>query len=206
MMYLTDVANLALGRLGVGSTINDLANEYSTAAKILKRHLRVSLNSVLEQHTWNFATRSAVLNKQFDDPENGYAFSYYSPADCLAVRQIASDGNFIRNLELYPEQKLPFEERHIGMQILLYTNVRNAHILYTAAMDENSVFPTHFAKSWSAQWAVDIAPSLITNNYPKVRDTLDSDAYNDLAKGIADDLIRTPQYTYAKSPLITTRY
>ena len=206
MLYKTDIANMALGRLGVSSTITDLETEYSTEANIIKRHFRTSLNDILEQHYWNFARRSAQLILQFSNPEPGYAYSYHMPADSLIPRQIAQDEKYIKNFELYPDQKIPFQEIIIGTTRLIYTNLANAWMEYTALVEENSVFPSHFGKGFAAQLSIDIAPSLITNNYPKIKNALNSEAENAISKSIADDLVRQPQFTNAASSLVRCRY
>lgn len=197
---------MALGRLGVSSTITDLELDLSTEAKIIKRHFRSSLDYLLEQHEWNFARRVAPLSLQFNDPEKGFAYSYHMPADSLVIRQIAYEGNFMRDQELYLNQKIPWTEIIIGTSRLLYTNLDRAHAEYTAQMPENSVFPTHFGKALAALLSKDIAPSLITSNYPKVSGTLNSEADNAIDHGIADDLARQPQFTNAESSFVRARY
>lgn len=206
MLYKTDIANMALGRLGLSSTIADLENDFSTEAKIIKRHFRTSLDYLLEQHEWNFAKRSVKLSLQFTDPEEGYGFSYHWPVKALVIRQIAPEGRFIKDMELYPDQKIHFEERYIGTTKLVYTDLDLAYAQYTEQVDSNSVFPNHFGRSLAAQLSKDVAPSLITNNFPKIKAALNSEADNDIASGIADDLARQPQFQDADSTFVRCRY
>jgi len=206
MMYKTDIANMALGRLGISSTITDLESDISTEAQILKRHFRLSLDYLLEQHQWNFARKTIALSKQFDNPEPSWAFSYNMPADCLVIRQIAYNGNFIQSVEMHPGDKIPFTEVVVGGVPLIYTNLSNAHAEYTRRIEENGAFPNHFGRALSAQLSMDIAPSLITSNYVKIKASLNEDAFNDVAAGIADDLARQPQFTEADSPFIKARH
>ena len=206
MMYKSDIANMALGRLGVSSTITDIESDFSTEAKIIKRHFRTSLDYLLEQHFWNFARGTAVLIKQFDNPDSTHLYSYYMPGDALLIRQLAFQGNFINGIELYPDQKIPFDEVYVGTTRLIYTNLSEAEAEYTKQVAENSVFPSHFGRALAALLSKDIAPSLITSNYPKVRETLNADAENDIAHGIADDLTRTPQQVNAESSFVRARY
>lgn len=205
-IFKTDIANLALGRLGLSSTITDLETDLSTEAKILKRHFRESLDFLLEQHHWNFARRSALLIKQFDDPEVNYNFSYFYPADALVIRQIAYKGHFIKNIEQYLDQKIPFNEVYFGSVRLLYTDLRDAHAEYTARVEENDIFPSHFGRALAAQLSLDIAPSLITSNFPKIKEALNNDAFNAVAAGISDDLARQPQFNNSDSTFVRARY
>ncbi len=206
MLYKTDIANMALGRLGVSSTITDLEVDLSTEAKIIKRHFRHSLDYLLEQHYWAFARRSQQLKLQFNDPEPNYSFSYYMPADALVIRQIAYDENYVKNLELYPDQKYPWDEIYIGSTRLMYCDLDKAYAEYTAQVEENSIFPQHFGRALAALLSKDIAPSLITSNYPKISATLNSEADNAIAAGIADDLARRPQYQNSESTFVRCRY
>ena len=196
---------MAIGRLGLSSTIDDLETDLSVVGKIIKRHFRASLDYILEQHEWNFARRTAPLLIQFNNPEKAYEFSYHMPPKALVIRQIAYEGNFIVDRELYPDQKIPFREVYVGSTRLLYTNLSNAEAEYTERVDENSLFPTHFGKAFAAQLSKDIGPSLITSNFPKIKKELNSDADNDIAGGIADDLARQPQHIPADSAFVRAR-
>ena len=197
---------MALGRLGLSSTITDLELDLSTEAKIVKRHFRHSLDYLLEQHFWNFARKSAQLILQFKNPEPAFAFSYYMPADALVIRQIAPYEAYVENIEMYPDQKIPYTEIFVGTTKLMYTNCNNAWAKYTRRVDTNDVFPTHFGRALAAQLSMDIAPSLITSNYPKIKDALNNNALNDISGGIADDLAKQPQYKNSESSFIRCRW
>lgn len=204
-MQKTDVANLALGRLGVSGTITDLDSDNSTAAKIIKRHYSLALEELLEKHHWKFARRVQELTLLSNNPDNVWGFSYYQPASSVVIRQIASNGNFINNVEQYIDSPHQFMEVYDGSQKLIYCNVKDAHAEYTYRIADNDIMPRHFGDGLAALLSLRIAPSLITNNYPKVKQALNAEAYNDMHAAIADDLNRQPQALWQESSLVRTR-
>lgn len=206
MLYKVDIANLALGHLGVSLSVMDLDSENTNQAKILRRHFRNSLNRVLEKHAWSFATSFAPLLLEEEVPIAGYGFAYSLPADCLVLRQIAPDGAFPKTA-LYEKDKLKFRYIYNGSgPQIIYTDVPRAHGEFTVRLPEDIGFPEHFATGVSHQLAVDIAPQLITNNFPKVKDALMSTAKNEISLAIALDLGHQPQLEDAPSPFIAARH
>lgn len=206
MMLKNDIANMALGRLGVSSTVIDVENSNTTEAKIIRRHFRTSLDTMLEKHWWSFARRTAKLTKHSDDPEQGYEYAYHFPINAAEIRQIAPEGRFYHRLELYPDMIPQFEEMHVGGLQLIYTNVEDAHAEYTERLAENSSFKTYFGRGLAAQLSLDIGPSLITNNWPKIRNAINESAHNEISSAIADDIARSPQKMPAESPLVRARW
>ena len=81
MLYKNDIANLALGRLGVSLYVSDLETENTQQAKIIRRHFRMALDTLLEMHDWNFATQYSPLILFQNDPTPNYRFAYLAPAD-----------------------------------------------------------------------------------------------------------------------------
>lgn len=204
-MLKTDVANRAIGRLGVSSTISDLDTDNSTAAKIIRREYSMALQEMLEKHFWKFARSTAKLVLREKNPEYIWGYSYFQPANCMVVRQVAWEGRFSNNVEQYIDSPNQFLEVYDGSLKLLYTNVKNAHVEYTRRIDENDIMPRHFGDGLAALLSYRIAPSLILNNYPKVRDTLNAEAWNDVHAAIADDLNRQPQALWQDSSLVRVR-
>lgn len=206
MMLKNDIANMALGHLGVSSVISDFQTDNSTEGKILRRYFRRSLDDLLEQHDWTFAKRTAKLFLQSEDPEYGYKYSYIYPVNAIVVREVAPNGMFLPDIELYEDQILHFEERVFGNMRLIYTNVSDAYAKYTEKIEENSTFPSSFGRALAAQLALDMGPQLITSNWPKVANAINSLAFNTISKGIADDIAKSPQKKFAESPLVRVRY
>jgi hypothetical protein len=205
MLYKNDIANLALGRLGVSLSIVDLATENSQQAKIVRRHFRMSLDALLEMHEWNFATKFLPLILQEEDPTPMFKFSYVVPSDALIVREIAREG-FFSNRRQYEDEKEKWQQVYSSSGVVIYSNTPDAHAKYTVRISEDIAMPNHFGRALAAQLSMDIAPSLITNNFAKIRDTLNVDARIDISRGIADDLGRQPQMEESLSPFIRARH
>lgn len=204
MLYKNDVANLALGRLGVSLTVIDVDTDNTQQAKIIRRHFSMSLETLLEAHEWNFATQLQALALLAENPVPSFLYSYSIPSDCLVIRQIAEDGMFPR-FNLYEDQKQRWHQIYSGASQLIYTNVYSAHAKYTTRVPDSAAFPNHFGRALAAQLSIDIAPSLITNNFGKVRDTLNASAKNDISLGISDDINRQPLLEDSPSPFIRAR-
>lgn len=204
MLYKSDIANLALGRLGVSLTISDIEVENSQQAKVIRRYFRMSLDTLLEKHPWGFATQFIPLILASESPTPLYAYSYQRPGDALVIVEIAEEGMFSQTVQ-YEDQKNRWQEVYALTGPKLYTNVRMAHAKYTTRLPENMQFPNHFGRALAAQLSMDIAPQLITNNFGKVRDTLNANAMIDITHGIADDLGRQPLPEDSLSPFVRAR-
>jgi len=205
MLSRLDIANLALGKLGVSLTISDFNNDISNQAKIVRRHYKVALDELLEKHEWNFATKYAALTLVSEDAESPYRYLYSVPSDLLILREIAAKDQFT-DLERYEDYKVRWEEQYEASgAIRVRTNQPDAWGKYTVAIVETFNFPSHFGRALAAQLALEIAPSLITNNFPKVKATLASDVENEVSKGIAYDLGRRPRKLESLSPFVLAR-
>lgn len=204
MLYKNDIANLALGRLGVSLTVADVQTENTQQAKVIRRYFRTSLDTLLEKHPWSFATQMQALPLLSENPTPQFLYSYSKPADALIITEIAEEGIFSQFVQ-YEDQKNRWQEIYSPMGQMLYANTRNAHAKYTTKLPEDAAFPNHFGRALAAQLSMDIAPQLITNNFGKVRDTLNAGAMVDITHGIADDLGRQPLPEDSLSPFIRAR-
>jgi hypothetical protein len=205
MLYKQDIANLALGHLGVSQSVMDFENERTTHAIILRRHFRMSLDTLLEKYEWSFATQYAALPLLEELSTLGGKYAYTLPADCLVVRVLAMDGAFPQ-VKQYEREKMKWREVYNGVgPRKIITDIPRAHVEYTVRLDEGVSFPTHFGRGLSHQLALDIAPALITNNFPKVRQVLLATAMNEISAAIAADLGRQPQLEDSPSPFISAR-
>lgn len=206
MLNKTEIAVLTLGRLGVSHSITDLDTDTSNQAKILRRHFRMALDTLLERHPWRCATLTLALTLQSEDPDRALRYHYDLPADCAVLREIAEDGIFYQ-VEVYDNQRVYWEEVYTGTATQrIATNCYQAHGKYTVRIDEDAYFPTHMARGLSAQLAKDVAPALITGNYSKLKKDLIDDADRDISLAIADDMGRQPPKGDAPSPFHSARY
>lgn len=210
MLQKTDIANLALGRLGVSLNIavTDFDTDNSAQAKIIRRMYQMSLDTLLQKHEWKFATYFQGLNLLETD-ENfgfmGFKYKYEAPADAMVIREIASGGIFT-NLNLYEVQKAKFQTIYSSSSIKIVTNIDDAHARYTVRIPVDNQVPVYFGRALSAQLAWDIAPMLITNNFPKIRDSLARDLADEITLGMAQDEGTQPQMDNAPNPFVMSRF
>ena len=94
----TEIANLALGHLGIGKDIANLDTESSQEAKAMRRYYDICRRTVLQEFTWPFATKFVTLGLVEEDPTDAeeWAFSYRYPADCLFLRRLHGSDHYHR--------------------------------------------------------------------------------------------------------------
>lgn len=204
MLNQAEIANLALGRLGVTLTITDVDTDESQQGKIVRRHWKTSLEYLLEHYQWGFATAYESLALVEENPNDSFGFSYRCPADCVIIRLIGTSSD-LADREDYIDERNLFEEAYDDAGTLIYTNIGDACARYTKRVADSYAFPNHFGRALSAQLALDMAPSLITNNFGKVRNLLITDAEREINKGISDDLNRKPRPEDSQSKFVRAR-
>lgn len=155
-----DICNLALAHLGDAATVASLdPPEGSPQSEHCARFYPVARDSLLEMHSWGFATRRKQL-AQVSNPWPEWAYAYAMPSDAVNILAIlpvdAADDNNIQfpNTALvdnggYAPQPFIVEAGDSGVGIL-YTNVPNAVLRYTAIVTDPTEFSPLFtvALSW----------------------------------------------------------
>lgn len=204
MLLKTDIAILALGRLGSTLSVINLDVDTSTQAKAIRKHFETSLKTLLELYPWNFATKFAKLALVEDNPQPAWGYSYRLPDDCLVLRKIADSALFFDRME-YEDQKRKWIQAYDVSGKLIYSNIGNAYGEYTVDVPDDSAFPTHFGRGLSAQLALDIAPFIITNNFSKVKQVLVDDAKLALSQSMAIDISMQPLQEASDSPFLRAR-
>lgn len=200
----TQIANLALGRLGETKRVIDVDADATLAAKILRDHFDTSLETLLEAHPWGFSTGFAALALVSVDPQAEWGYSYRMPTDALVLRQIEVEGNF-SDIEKFGDEINKFKEVYDAGGTLLYSNVGDAWAEYTKNLPSSSSFPNFFGRALSAQLALDIAPQIVTNVFSKVKRQIEVDAENAILKAISYDLGRKPPPEQSDSIFIRAR-
>ncbi len=76
----TDIANLALGRLGKGE-INTLLQQHNELASYCRLFMGQAVDNVFTKHSWKGATRRAQLARLVETPAFGFAYFYQLPSD-----------------------------------------------------------------------------------------------------------------------------
>ena len=84
----TDIANEALGHLGTGVEIQNLATDTSKEARVMRRFYTSLLKSLESSKTWWWATVFQKLALQSIYPTPEWPFAYLRPAGCLRLVRI----------------------------------------------------------------------------------------------------------------------
>tara|TARA_R110000787_G_scaffold147516_2_gene261290 strand:- start:4018 stop:4689 length:672 start_codon:yes stop_codon:yes gene_type:complete len=173
-----DICNLALGHLGDNATIASLKPpEGSAQAEHAARFYPISRDTLLESHSWNFATRrstpAAVAN-----PIAQWKYAYALPNDCMDIigvidpsaendyvtRASAADnqGNYAPTVSagLYVPQPFTVETDANGVPVL-YTNVQNALLRFQAYVTDTTTFSSLFTLTLSWHLASMLAGPVI---------------------------------------------
>ena len=137
MQTLTDVANLALAR--IGSDPIEAIDDTTKEGRLISHLLTSAVDAELRLGTWRFAERTerlaALEGAPFGDYENVFAL----PADCLRVKEVDETSNWTV----------------AGGR--LYTDSSTATVRYTARVMEPSLWDPLFSDVVSFRLAAELA-------------------------------------------------
>lgn len=152
----TEVANLALGHLGISDTISDLQTERSKEALACKRFFDESLRLTLRDFDWPHARQRAVLALYQTAPNDDWDYAYTYPSEAVALRKIWSGA---RNDSR--QSRVAHEIKYDSVQgKIIQTDMRDAVILYTRFHDQVELWPSDFAMALSYRLAYYITPQI----------------------------------------------
>lgn len=151
----TEIANLALGHLGVGKEIANLTTESSAEATACRRYFEQARRQTLRDFPWPFASKIAALSLIEEDPNDEWDYSYRYPSDCLRILKILSD---VRTDT--PDSRIPYKESFDSTGKLIFTDRETPDIEYTADVTNVAVYPDDFVMAMSLRLAAYIAPSI----------------------------------------------
>ena len=172
-----DICNLALAHLGDDATIASLSPpEGSAQAEKAARFYPIARNSLLEMHTWNFASKRGNLALTTNSLDQ-WDYAYVAPSDMMspvamisptsqndyATRMSAGDtpGGITSNYAptivagQYTPQQFAVEGTYI------YTNQENAMLRYQAYVTDPSIFSPLFVTTLSWHLASMLAGPII---------------------------------------------
>jgi len=152
----------------------------SEAVDAVNAFLEITRDQTLRDFPWPFATMivdSTVTNtggfiEVEEDPNDEWGFSYRYPTDCLEIRRIQSG---LR--QDVPGSRVPYRVGFDGTTTtatgrLIFTDMEDAILEYTAALTDTSIFPVDFIMAWSYRLAWHIAPKLAQNYSPQMAQNL----------------------------------
>lgn len=149
----TDICNLALMDIGVSDGIANLATEESKAARVCRRLYEATRDHALQEFPWSFATRRVALALLTTDPPTNWAYAYRFPSDCIQPQGLVVSGTRTPRAT----QKIPFEVAGDSSGRVIYTDLVDAELLYTARIEDTTLFEPMFVTALAALLASRIA-------------------------------------------------
>ena len=183
MAYNTEVANLALGHIGVNKEIDDIETEQSREAKAVRRYWDICLEQVLRDHPFGFATKVASLNLVEEDPNTDWLFSYRYPSDCLFVRKLLSGVNITT-----PNDPIDYKLSKDDTARLIMTNQEDAVVEYTVKITDWNQVPSDFKMAFSFRLGIYICPSLSAGDPFKIKADLQQMYLLEISKAEANSI------------------
>lgn len=126
-----DVANLALGHLGVGRSIASL-NDRSTEARTCNRFYEHARDYAQERYPWkNGLRRVSLALLPENDWDDQFLYAYRIPDDCVWFRRIITG---VTNVDAQPSYRIVSDD--VGQIVL--TDVQNAIAEYSVHVTDPS--------------------------------------------------------------------
>lgn len=180
-----DVCNLALLRAGQTQFIDDL-EEASPEAQVCSRVYQNTRDTLLTRYDWPFATRSAFLALIDGVTRPGWSYAYGLPKGCLKPRYIFSGARPTAPAAAWPSStdvlfgvttvsmlpalngvvpEVPFviEANDAGTGQILLTDLDQAQLVYTVALEVAAAFPQPFVEALAWAMAPDVCLGLTKN-------------------------------------------
>lgn len=149
-----DVFNMALGHIGVSSTINDEL-ERSPERVICSRYWDTCRDALLAYKSmpWSFANALEKLAMLPGDPPDGWGFRYRYPNDCINAIEIYADN--VRATS--NDRRSQFDVAYQADGRVILCDVREATLRYTKRITEVERWPAQFVEAMSFRLAAMIA-------------------------------------------------
>jgi hypothetical protein len=142
----TDIANEALGRLGI-SPIMDLSDA-TKQAQFANRFYAQTRDEVLTSHPWSFAISRATLAQLTANPDFEWLYRYQLPTDCL------------RLLKLNGYEVGEIRETYVVEGNTVLTDAEQAEIRYIARITDVTLFPPLFIEALAIKLASKLSAPL----------------------------------------------
>lgn len=142
MASKVDIWNLALANIGHRAAIAD-PDETSVEANHCRRFYPIALAVTLERFAWSFATKRAPLAR-VENPVQHWMFAYALSNLCVKARAVLLP----ESTDDSKEQPYAIESADDGSPIL-YTNVEDAVLKYTALVQDSNRFSPMFVLALS---------------------------------------------------------
>lgn len=146
---------MALGHLGVKTTIADLETERSAEANACRTFYDDALDMTLRDAAWPFSTKMAALALVEEDPNDEWGFSYRYPTDCVELRRLLSGQRNDQRQTRAPYRIIADDEGQ-----LVLCDIEDAEFEYTYRNTDVAKYPSDFTIAFSLRLAALIAPKV----------------------------------------------
>lgn len=156
MASVVDICNLALARLGDDATVASIdPPEGSAQAEHCWRFYPIARDSLLEMHDWKFATRRTVLAELVAESFN-WTYVYAEPDGAIRLISV------LPTSASSDDESAEYDaEAGESGEALIYTNVANATLRYTARVTDTTKFSPLFTDALAWLLASHIAGPLL---------------------------------------------
>lgn len=170
-MNSTDIANLALARLGVAQAIASLS-EQSTPARVCNRFYSFCRQHVLRSHPWGFASTIVSIAAQASQTFPGWQYVYEYPDDGLMVWAVGDEAGIrdTANCAEYDDwngfytrrRRQPFKVamRTDQADRVLLSDVPSAYAYYTHDVTNTGAYPVDFGDVLAWRLAMEVGGPL----------------------------------------------
>lgn len=216
-MSEADIANLALGRLGIGQAITSLA-ERSTPAITCNRFYVQCRREVLRAFPWSFASSAVALAQEADQTYPGWQYVYGYPDNTMRVWAVTDSAGIRATVSYYSarasretyDQSLRFQMpfkialRADHARRVILSDMQSAYALITYDVSNTGAYPPDFNSVFAWRLAMEVGGPL------KVKTDFVSNATQQylgwLSRATATDMNEGRDDVAPESDSITCRY
>lgn len=164
MISAIALANMVLSHLGVGRTISDLESDQSEDADAINAFWDVTLADHFRAFPWSFARRIVAAAFVGEDPNDEWSFSHRYPSDCAFIRRVVT-GNRVAS----KGSRVPHWIGGDSSGRLIFSDVEDLTVEYTALIEDESRWPSDFAMSFTLLLAYYVAPRLMSGSQAEIQ-------------------------------------
>lgn len=154
-----DIANMALGHLGISTEIQNLTTEASKEARAARRYYNLARDKTLRDFDWPFASTIEDIQLVLTNPTVEWAYSYRYPANAVAIRRILNGATRMDT----ESTKVRFELGRDAIGQIILTSQTAAEIRYTYRETNPERYPPDFEYAFSLLLAHMMAPRVASD-------------------------------------------
>jgi hypothetical protein len=207
------IANLALGRLGIGQAIAALSDQVNPA-KVCSRFFDQCRQEVLRAFPWGIALRAQALAIVADQTFPGWAYAYQYPSNCLMVRAVGDETGlrYARSSVFCQDQgdwpavmRLPFQIalKDDDASSVILSDVRSAFAFFTVDVTNTAVFPPDLRSAFADRLAMEAGGPLTVK--ADLIDRCEQRYWRTLSTAAAQAMNESKDDERAESPSISCR-